>query len=311
MHYKAFNLHFETPFECPELLPVDAETARSLESVAVRFGKVPKHLEHALQRYPVFEANERELLLKMPGVGNYLVRNGNEIVIQREEGVSDETLRLYLFGSAVGGLLQQRGYLTLHASAIKTDRGAVLFAGDSGAGKSTTLQEFLRRGYQKLSDDTIALYYDEEKGKVICLPSYPQSKIWQETADLFGHDTGGLRQITPEFEKYALSTRSHFHDSEVPLYAVYILEAAEEVEEILLDELRGLAKFKAINDHTYRNFFSYKLPLRHAHFRIADRLCKEYQIKCVQRLKGQQTVTGLCDQIEDDIFTSHSENSTL
>ncbi|MDD3500645.1 MAG: hypothetical protein PHS85_09825 [Sulfurovum sp.] len=297
-HYKAFHLHFETPFACPELLPVGVEEAEALERVVVRFDRVPEHLNHPVQQWPVFESNENEVLLKIEGVGNFLIRNGNEIVIEKEDGCSAETLRLYLFGSAVGALLQQRGYLTLHASAIKTDKGAVLFAGDSGAGKSTTLQAFLRRGYQKLSDDTIALYYDETRGEVICLPSYPQSKIWQKTADLFDHDTTQLRQLHPEMDKYALSTREHFYDHVLPLHAIYLLQVSNEVDEVMLEEVRGMDKFKAVNDNTYRNFYSYKLPYRQEHFKIAERVSRGYRIVHVRRPSETLTVNDVCDLME-------------
>jgi hypothetical protein len=301
VHYKAFNLHFETPFTCPELLPIGDDEVESLGKVVVRFGDVPEHLECALQQWPVFEASAHEILLRITGVGNFFIRNGNEIIIEKEEGVSEDALRLYLFGSAVGALLQQRGYLTLHASAIKTDKGAVLFAGDSGAGKSTTLQEFLRRGYQKLSDDTIALYMDEKSGEVICLPSYPQSKIWQSTADLFAHNTAELRQLHPDMDKYALPTKEYFYDQELPLHAIYILQVSDEVEEIMLEEVSGMAKFKAVNDNTYRNVYSYKLPYRQAHFRIAERVSRDCGIVQVRRPCNSLTVDKVCDLIELDL----------
>jgi hypothetical protein len=300
-HYKAFHLHFETPFECPELLPIGKEEVETLERVVVRLGRVPEHLDHAVQQWQVFESNENEVLLKIEGVANFLIRNGNEIVIEKEDGCSEETLRLYLFGSAVGALLQQRGYLTLHASAIKTDKGAVLFAGDSGAGKSTTLQEFLRRGYQKLSDDTIALYYDETRGEVICLPSYPQSKIWQKTADLFDHDTTQLRQLHPEMDKYALSTREHFYDHVLPLHAIYLLQVSDEAEEVVLEEVRGMDKFKVVNDNTYRNIYSYKLPYRQEHFRIASHISQFHHVIHVMRPNDQLTLSELCNMIVNNI----------
>lgn len=304
MHYKAFNLHFETPFECPELLPISVEESEALDIVVVRFGTVPEHLEHSLQNWPAFESNENEILLKIKDVGNFLIRNGNEIIIQKEDSISEDVLRLYLFGSAIGALLQQRGYLTLHASAIKTDKGAVLVAGDSGAGKSTTLQEFLRRGYKKLSDDTIALYYDEERAKVICLPSYPQSKIWQKTADLFDHDTMQLRQLHLDMDKYALSTKEHFYDYELPLYAIYILQVSDEADEVMLEEVNGLEKFKAINDNTYRNVYSYKLPYRQEHFSIASNISQNYQVRRIKRPYETLTIREVCDNIEKSFTIS-------
>ena len=69
------------------------------------------------------------------------------------EGSLGSDIRVFLLGSCLGALLHQRGVLALHASAIETDQGAVLFMGDSGMGKSTTLQAFIKRGYKMLADD--------------------------------------------------------------------------------------------------------------------------------------------------------------
>jgi hypothetical protein len=55
-------------------------------------------------------------------------------------------------------VLQARGRELLHASAVLTPRGAIAFAGSSGAGKSTMAFAFSQRGYPPLADD--ALLFD-------------------------------------------------------------------------------------------------------------------------------------------------------
>jgi hypothetical protein len=55
-------------------------------------------------------------------------------------------------------VLQARGRELLHASAVLTPRGAVAFAGSSGAGKSTMAFALSQRGYPPLADD--ALLFD-------------------------------------------------------------------------------------------------------------------------------------------------------
>ena len=51
----------------------------------------------------------------------------------------ESDVRVFLLGSCIGALLHQRGILVLHAGAIHTDKGAVLFTGPWGIGKSTLL----------------------------------------------------------------------------------------------------------------------------------------------------------------------------
>lgn len=50
-----------------------------------------------------------------------------------------------------------RGYEALHAGAVATERGAIAITAGAGGGKSTLLDELLRRGKRLLSDDVIAL----------------------------------------------------------------------------------------------------------------------------------------------------------
>jgi hypothetical protein len=52
-------------------------------------------------------------------------------------------------------LVYSRSYPALHAGAVRTPLGAVLFPGASGAGKSTLMAGLLGAGYDVLADDTV------------------------------------------------------------------------------------------------------------------------------------------------------------
>lgn len=206
--YKAYNFSIQIPFHCPQLL--DCKTDEN--DIIVRYGTVPSALDNPVNVGPVFESAENTFLLKIEDVGRYLITNGSEIIIDPTPEATENSLRLFLLGSAMGVLLNQRGYFVLHASAVVTDQGAVLLTGLSGAGKSTTAQGFIQRGYPILSDDTVALYYDDERNQVMVLPSYPSAKLWQKSADLLQKETIGLSKIVPEYDKYAFCTKTDFHN---------------------------------------------------------------------------------------------------
>ncbi len=297
MDYKAFNLHFITPFECPELILYDVADG-CLDKVTIQWGDTPTHLDTVLNSGIIFEANENELLLSVKEVARFYVQDGNSITIEKFADSSDDEIRLFLFGSAIGALLQQRGLLTLHASAIKTDRGAVLFAGASGAGKSTTLQEFVRRGYKQISDDTIALYRDEATGKMICLPSYPQSKIWQNSADLMELDTKTLRQIRPEIQKFALPTFDSFFDAELPLYAIYILNTHQK-DEITVESIGKFQRFNIVKSQTYRMRYIKNPTMMQNHFKLASASAQQALFYRVNRPIKIDTLKTFADAIED------------
>ena len=93
----------------------------------------------------LYQSAPRQFLLKISRVARYLVSDGNEIIVDPEPDADLSAIRLFLFGSAFGALLHQRGILPLHGSAIVTSRGAVVFAGVSGSGKSALACAFHRQ----------------------------------------------------------------------------------------------------------------------------------------------------------------------
>ncbi|XPV69515.1 MAG: hypothetical protein ACNI25_02845 [Halarcobacter sp.] len=299
-HYKAFNLHFQTPFICPELIEI--EENNNLEKVIVKYSKFAKNLSKNLvdeNRY--YQSNENEYLLDIKDIARFLIRNGNEILIEQKGNLPIETLRLYLFGSAIGALLHQRKAFPFHASGIVTSKGVILFCGDSGAGKSTTLQAFLKKGYKKISDDTISMFYDENKKQIMCVPSYPQSKIWQNTADIFNHDTNDLRQIHKDFNKFALPTHDKFEDRVLPLYTIYELNIHEE-DSLKIEKINlNTEKLNTIIYNTYRYYYLDKLPQRKNHFDLSLKIAKSIDIYIIYRPKEKNSLDEIIKNIEDII----------
>src|SRR5437773_792073 len=149
--YRAYGLNISSEIECPELV-----LANGAADVRVRFGPVPERLENPGGLGAWYQVSEQELLLTPHHVAHFWVTNGRDVVIQRAPNASDEDIRAFLLGSVFGGLLYQRGYLPLHASAIETHLGAVAFAGPVGLGKSTLAAVLHKRGYPVVADDLCA-----------------------------------------------------------------------------------------------------------------------------------------------------------
>lgn len=297
--YQAFKLNFITPFQCPQLLEMN-EADEDLPKVTVSYGAVPENLENPLNSAPVYEATNTEFLMRVEGIGRYLIRNGDEIIIDPHPDATEVGLRLFLFGSAMGALLNQRGYYVLHASSIATEKGAVLFTGHSGAGKSTTVQAFIDHGYKKLSDDTVALYYDEVSQKVMVLPSFPNTKLWQKSAQMLGKETEGRARVNTGLEKFNFSTKENFINEPMVLHAIYQLLPTNECTELMFDEPSMMEKFKLLFNNTYRRRYAEKLSCKENHFRISTATAKQARIKRLKRPEHQNTIEALVNALEKD-----------
>ena len=197
-------------------------------------GDFPDELPEALESSRVHQVNAEAFLLRVDGVGRYLVRDGREILIDPDPVASAHDVRVYLLGTCLGALLHQRGYLVLHASGIATDGGAVLFAGASGAGKSTLLAEMLRRGYKMIVDDVCAVRFDTA-GQPMVVPSYPRTRLWADAAARFAIDTTNLPRTRSSWDKFERQVPDQFSDREAKLTHVFHLAAAPHGDEWTAD----------------------------------------------------------------------------
>jgi hypothetical protein len=294
--YTAYGLTIQSDLPCPELL-----LGENAPEVVIQYAQVPEHLSGSKDEGVLYQATLDRFLLKLDHIARYLVQEGRAILIQRASQATDDEVRLFLLGSCLGALLHQRGVLALHASAIRTRRGAVLFTGPSGNGKSTILSALVQRGYPMLSDDVTAVVLDDD-GYPIVLPGYPQIKIWADAAKQLGNPTVNLHRLRPQLEKFALPARSSFAGSPARLHAIYVLGSHNEHGgEIRLETLEGSASFTAIRYNTYRQRFLDGLEMRPVHFRLAAAAAKAARVVRVTRPKQPFLLDELADRIQVEL----------
>ncbi len=296
MHvYTAFELITESEIPCPFLVPAPAAEAAD---VRIRFGTVPETLEKATAKGVVYEARPGRFLLKLDKIAAFLVSNGDDILIRRAPGAGDDKVLLFLFGSALGALLHQRGLLVLHASAIETERGAALFIGPSGNGKSTLAAALNRRGYRILADDICALKLDGQERPVV-LPGFPQLKLWADAAEKLEIETGALRRVRPQLDKFGLPMEDAFVREPRPLFAVYRLNA-HNTQDFKLEPVEDSLRFNLLLFNTFRGRFLDGLEMRAEHFKLAAAAGRAARMKRLTRPSAPFRLEELADLVEKD-----------
>ena len=80
--------------------------------------------------------------------------------MQWADALTDADAASYLAGYVLAFVLRLRGSVPLHASAVAIDGRALLFVGDSWAGKSSTAAAFSILGYPVLADDIVRIDVD-------------------------------------------------------------------------------------------------------------------------------------------------------
>jgi hypothetical protein len=253
-------LLYGIPVECDRLLPLPATPEGDVHPVW-RFTCCPSEVPFP----PLPDAPDQFL---RDEAGEFLCARyssqGTEYVWNRGIGTfefryAERTVRLDLDPSADPGMLDQMiigqvavlvlrhlGYLTLHASAVSTESGAVAFLGFHGKGKSTMAACFMERGAELITDDVLPVR--GTSSAVECLPAVPMMKLWPET---LGHNLELDREL-PSIVKggakrlFVLDGEYPFVSAPVPLHSAYLLdpfdpsEAEPEIRISLLTAREGL-----------------------------------------------------------------------
>jgi hypothetical protein len=222
--YTAFGLEIRSAFFFPELLAgkKNGRPDVTIREDRARAGRLPP--------IPQDDAivSPREACLAFSGLGTCVVRDGREIIVTRFATSHDGDLRLALLGPAIAVLLQQRGFLVLHASVVNIAGRAVAFLGSSGEGKSTMAAALNQRGHELVVDDLAAVRV--ENGRALVFPGFPQYKLWPDAAIALGRDVEALPRLHPDFEKRACRLDHGFSSRlSLPLARIFELSMGSSV----------------------------------------------------------------------------------
>ena len=244
--------------------------------VRVVWGTVPSAILDPAFQGEYTSASASEFLVRIPEVGRYYVRNGEEIIIEPYPGAPPLDVRGFLFGNIFAVLCHQRRLLPLHASAVRMGHGVVAFLGASGAGKSTLAGFLTQAGYPLVADD-ICLLDPGAPVESRVLPVAPWLKLWRGSLEALGHGTDGLAQTFTDEDKFRLpvgrpgsgaaeeSKLPVLLDDSLSLRAVVVLERAAGTG-VTLTPLKPLQAIGQMMKYTYQSFLLDWLGLRGEHF---------------------------------------------
>lgn len=307
--YNAYGLTIHSEIAMPELILQPnyngvEERENRQNIIHIRLGTAPEQLDNPVKQGILYQASANRFLLCMDHIARYLVQNGNEIIIQPAPDASESDIRVFLLGSVFGALLHQRELLVLHASAIGTDKGAVLFTGPSGIGKSTLLGALLNRGYHMMVDDVCAVELDGA-GQPIVLPAYPRTRLWADSARRLNVETEQLDRTRPSLEKYERQMPEQFWDKPAPLRHIYRLIPTNQ-DELKLVPLPRIQTFSSVLQNTYRDTFLDGLEMRQPHFKLVSAVAAHAGVTRARRPSGRFKIAELADFIEADMAVDFS-----
>jgi hypothetical protein len=305
--YYAYGLTFRTDQPLPQLPEIDRPVDFDVEFVtddpfADADWTLPPTLSDVREKLPhrpILSAAPPGLLrISFPDRSHCTIAaDRSRIWVYRPLYLSFEYMVSYLTNIVLGLYLRLSEQITLHASGVIIDDRAVLFCGESGAGKSTTAALFATRGHTVVTDDIAPLCL--RAGQFWIQPGYPHLRLWEESARALV-TADPLPQIAPDWHKQYLNVAHdgyHFAPTAVPLGAIYILE-----DRAAMPRIESFPPSAALWNglrHIYLNYFS-NTRLRVLEFQQLSQLVATLPVRRIVAPDALSDLDSLYTLIIDD-----------
>lgn len=262
--YNVFGLTVQCELPAAPLFGM-IHTTDVVPDVTIRVVSIIRELDHPVYRDQFISAVPGCILLKIKGIAKYLICNGKEILIQPEADAKQGDVATFAFGSALGTLLYQRGILAYHGSAVRTSKGAVIFSGEKGAGKSTTAASLSTKGWEFMSDDVCAVHL--EKDKPVLYPGLSSAKLASDSYSSIFTKAPEEDPVSPILNKYRVPFHTNRESS--PVSAICILETTP--GKSYIEPVTGTERLSIVMKHVYR-------PLMHQLVETPVQRYKQYTL---------------------------------
>lgn len=291
MFFSAYGLQIQSEIDL--LLPQIDISNR--QDVNIRFGEVDQIDHYRAIDGVWYQHYQNTTKLRWDRIGSYNISNGSDVCIMPLEPVNHVNIRQPLLGTIMAVVMQQRGDLVLHGSAVLINGKAIIFCGNKGQGKSTLAAYLASQGCSIISDDVCALNYD--KKSISIRPAFPRIKLYEDALNYLGNTSEKYVKVHPDVPKYICEMDGSFVNRSCKVGSIYILENGDELE---IEPLHGVESMKQILAHTMVNRFPENQPikLREEVFVKASLLLQQVPVYRLTRPRNFRTL----DQLKDRIF---------
>ncbi|MBI5680859.1 MAG: serine kinase [Methanobacterium sp.] len=294
-YYKAYGLNIGLKINSKDNT-IENDESTELD-VIIQLGNVDSSLSKEIvsnKFFKISKGNDNEYYLYWKGVGTFEVSD-SEIVVSPEDNADVYTLNSYIWGPVIATLLYLKGFLVLHASAVKIANYAVAFLGYSGIGKSTLAMALNNQGYSLITDDILVIQTDEDKSLVFS--GLPQTKLSSKMINIMWDNQEIPKIILGPEERFHCTT-PNFSCEILPLKRVYI------IEEALNSYIENPKPQKALMEliHNSYCFIFFQNKDKSLNFKQCSKLMDDVTIRSLKVNKSFEELSELVKKIENDCF---------
>lgn len=223
--YRAYGLSITSDFLLPPL-PLCPYT--TVTDLTIRRGQLPARPSFVSSKAyraginaQFAQVEQNQLWLNWPSLFTFMALNGNELIVDTNQ-TDDQLISLFILSEALGLILFQKGYFLLHGSAVRIGDEGVLFLGEPGAGKSTTVAAFAGKGFSVISDDMVCIR-PGIAGNHQLIPAFSQIKIWESTVIGLQLQQQSMTPVREGMNKFSWHESTSFDEEAIPLNRIFVL----------------------------------------------------------------------------------------
>jgi len=295
--YYGYGLRISSDIELP--LPKADRDANF--DADITFGKMPANIE-CERKISSYSISQDTFILNFKNA-KIFAGFGREIIIESPENEKfdkDDTVP-FILSSCIGALLHQRNTLTLHASSVMTENGAVIFIGTSSCGKSTLAAVFKGKGYTVLSDDICPLEIPGgANGKAVMLPSGENLQIWKDIIDALKIPGESLKKVRPAIEKYYYGQVAHRPAEPVNISTIYLLNPSNQGLYEINNKFSGNQKLNILKNQICCKNFAKEMCIENTYYQRLKQLAKTVPLKELIKPNNEFNAEKLTDILEKD-----------
>jgi hypothetical protein len=229
------------------------------------------------------------------------VQHGTTITVDLLEEAPKGLVRTMVTSLGLGVVLHQRKKITLHASSVNIQGRAVAFIGSKGQGKSTMASALYKRGNCLVSDDVIAVDFDDY-GSPCVWPAFGQLKLWPDSIDKsLDENPDTLERIYDSAEKRVRKLDNFDVSGCIRLDSIFALRWGDSIQ---IDKASAQASFQSILCHSYTKRILGQTSSEEWHLERVSRLVSRIPLYILQRPPDLALLPEISQRIENQVLGS-------
>ena len=236
-------------------------------------------------------ADADHAIFRVDGIASFGIERGERVSVEPAPGAPPGRTSEFLTTTVATLVLGQQRRFALHANAVSVGGNGVLFAGHSGAGKSTTSLRLIQRGHTHLTDDLCLL---QAAGDELVLdPPERGIRFLPHTAQALQLDVTTAVPSASEEDKLVLPQPAALIG---PVRAIVLLERAE-TDAVEVERLGSTRAIELLSEHAYRRPIIQMLWPRELFEWTAD-IVERMPVYLLRRPESSWTIDEVADAIE-------------